>query len=258
LELWDVPAEEIRKLETTGNPGKSLMLRSPISGTVLEKNAFEGQYVMPQSDLYVVADLSTVWVQAKVYEYELPHVELGMPVTVTFPSLPMQSFAGKVVFINPVMDEMTRTAQVRIELPNPSGQFKPGMFAHMLISHAMGSGLTVPATAIIRTGEEDIAFRAVSADRFVPVRVRISPLRFEDRFQVLEGLQAGDRVVTSANFLLDSESQLQAGGGSMAGMAGMDMASESGKKPAAKPQDMNEMPEGGGPASKPDHSMMKH
>ena len=188
LELWDVPAEEIRRLETTGNPGKSLMLRSPISGTVLEKNAFEGQYVMPQSDLYVVADLSTVWVQAKVYEYELPHVELGMPVTVTFPSLPMQNFAGKVVFINPVMDEMTRTAQVRVELPNPSGQFRPGMFAHMLISHAMGSGLTVPASAIIRTGDEDIAFRAASADRFVPVRVRISPLRFEDRFQILEGL----------------------------------------------------------------------
>lgn len=259
LELWDVPAEEIRNLETTGKPGKALMLRSPISGTVLEKNAFEGQYVMAQTDLYVVADLSTVWVQAKVYEYELPHVELGMPVTVTFPSLPMQRFAGKVVFVNPVMDEMTRTAQVRVELPNPSGQFRPGMFAHVLISHAMGSGLTVPASAIIRTGGENIAFRAVSTDRFVPVRVIISPLRFEDRFQILEGLQAGDQVVTSANFLLDSESQLQAGGGGMAGMAGMEMGGESGsKKPAVKPHDMKEMPEEGGPAGKPDHSMMKH
>jgi Cu(I)/Ag(I) efflux system membrane fusion protein len=244
LELWDVPAEEIKKLETTGNPGKSLILRSPISGTVLEKKAFEGQYVMAQSDLYVVADLSTVWVQGKVYEYELPHVELGMPATVTFPSLPMQRFTGKIVFIDPIVDEMTRTVQVRVELPNPGGQFKPGMFAHILISHGMGSGLTVPASAIIRTGEEDIAFRAVSADRFVPVRVRISPLRFEDRFQILDGLKAGDQVVTSANFLIDSESQLQAGGGSMAGMPGMDMGGESGsKKPAAKPQDTKGMRE---------------
>jgi Cu(I)/Ag(I) efflux system membrane fusion protein len=157
---------------------------------------------------------------------------------------------------------MTRTVQVRVELPNPDGHFKPGMFAHILISHAMGSGLTVPASAIIRTGEEDIAFRAVSADRFVPVRVRISPLRFEDRFQVLEGLKAGDQIVTSANFLIDSESQLQAGGGSMAGMpgmAGMDTGGESGgKKPAAKPQDTKGMPEKGGPAGKPDHSSMHH
>jgi Cu(I)/Ag(I) efflux system membrane fusion protein len=234
LELWDIPKETIEALATTGQPGKSLTLRSPISGTVLEKKAFEGQYVMTQEELYMVADLSTVWVQAKVFEYELPHVAIGMPVMVTLPSLPTREFAGKVVFIDPVVDEMSRSVQVRVELPNPDGQFKPGMFAQISITHAMGTGLTIPTSAVIRTGERDIAFRAVSTSRFVPVQVKISPLRFEDRFQVLDGLKAGDEVVTSANFLIDSESRLQAGGG---GMVGMNMGDTSGdKKPAVKPE----------------------
>ena len=221
LELWDIPREDIDALEKNGEPHKSLTLRSPISGTVLEKQVFAGQYVMAQSDLYVVADLSTVWMQARVFQYELPHVALGMPATVSFQSLPGQPLAGKIVFIDPVIDEMSRSVQVRIELPNPAGQLRPGMFGDVSISHAMGTGLTVPTSAIIRTGERDIAFRAVSADRFLPVEVKISPMGFGDRFQVLEGLGAGDEVVTSANFLIDSESRLEAGASSMAGMPGM-------------------------------------
>lgn len=258
LELWDVPADAIKTLEATGKPSTSLLLRSPISGTVLEKKVFQGQYIAPQSELYIVADLSTVWMQGKVFEYELPHVEIGMSVTVTLPSLPTQRFTGKVVFIDPVVDEGTRSVQVRVELPNPDRRLKPGMFGHILITHAMGSGLTVPASAVIRAGERDIAFRAISADRFLPVQVKISPLRFDDRFQILDGLTAGDAVVTSANFLLDSESQLQAGGGGMAGMPGMDAGNKgSEKKPAAKPEDMKGMPMPSGPA-KDDHSTIKH
>ncbi len=256
LELWGVPSEEIKRLETTLKPLTSLILRSPISGTVLEKKAFEGQYVTANNDLYVVADLSDIWVQGKVYEYELPHVELGMPVTVTFPSLPLRQFSGKIMFVDPVVEEKSRTARVRVELHNPEGRLKPGMFANMLISHAMGTGLTVPTSAVIRTGEQDIAFLAVSADRFVPVQLKISPLRFEERFHILEGLKAGDKIVTSANFLIDSESQLQAGGGGMAGMAGMSMG-EKGKKPAETPHGMPGMPEKQGPTEKPDHSMMR-
>jgi Cu(I)/Ag(I) efflux system membrane fusion protein len=258
LELWDVPADAIKTLETSGKPSTSLILRSPITGTVLEKKAFQGQYIMTQNELYVVADLSTVWMQAKVFEYELPHIEIGMPATVSFPSLPKQKFAGKVVFIDPVVDEMSRSVQVRVELPNPDGRLKPGLFGHILISHAMGRGLTVPASAIIRTGERNIAFRAIAADRFVPVPVKISPLQFEDRFQILEGLEAGDKVVTSANFLIDSESRLEAGGGSMVGMPGMDAGSKGSEKtPTAKPEDMKGMPMPSGPA-KDDHSTMKH
>jgi Cu(I)/Ag(I) efflux system membrane fusion protein len=221
LELWDVPKDEIDKLEKTGNPGKSLLLRSPISGTVLQKTAFAGQYVMVQNDLFVVADLSTVWMQAKIFQYELPHVAIGMPATVSFPASSQRTLIGKVVFIDPVVDEMSRSVQVRIELPNPSGILLPGMFGDVVISHAMGSGLTIPASAVIRTGERDIAFRVVSDGRFAPTVVKISPTRFADRFQVLEGLNAGDEVVTSGNFLIDSESRLEAGAGSMADMPGM-------------------------------------
>ncbi|MBI2715514.1 MAG: efflux RND transporter periplasmic adaptor subunit [Rhizobiales bacterium] len=255
LDLWDVPRDEIEALVKTGKPGKTLILRSPISGTVLEKKAFEGQYVMPQGELYVVADLSTVWLQAKIFEYELPHINVGMPATVSFPALPTRKFTGKVVFIDPVVDEMSRSVQVRVELLNPDGEFKPGMFGNILITDAMGSGLTVPISAVIRTGERDIAFRAVSEDRFVPVQVKISSLQFGDRFQILDGLKAGDKVVTSANFLIDSESRLQAGGGSMAGMPGMGGSGTAGdKKPAAKQEDKD------GTAAKQggDHSGAKH
>ncbi len=222
LELWDVPEDEIDQLASSGQPRKSLVLRSPISGTVMEKQAFAGQYVTSQSDLYLVADLSTVWMQARVFQYELTHVALGMPATVSFQSMAGKPLTGRIVFIDPVVDEMSRTAQVRIELANASGQLRPGMFGDVTIGHAMGKGLTVPASAIIRTGERDIAFKVVAADRFAPVEVKISPIGFGDRFQVLEGLAAGDQVVTSANFLIDSESRLEAGASSMAGMPGMD------------------------------------
>jgi Cu(I)/Ag(I) efflux system membrane fusion protein len=222
LELWDIPTDEIDTLVKSGEPRKTLTLRSPISGTVLEKQVFAGQYVMPQSDLYVVADLSTIWMQARVFQYELPHVTVGMPATVSVASLASQSLPGKVVFIDPIVDEMSRSARVRIELANPTGQLRPGMYGDVVIDHAMGSGLTVPASAVIRTGERDIAFRALSDNRFTPVEVKINPTAFGDRFEVIQGLSAGDQVVTSANFLIDSESRLEAGAGSMAGMPGMD------------------------------------
>src|SRR5262249_18724762 len=138
LELWDVPADEIENLARTGKAQQSLTLRSPLDGTVLTKNAFAGQHVTPQMELYTVADLSTVWVQAKVYEYELPHIAIGQPAAVTLPALPGRELAGKVVFVQPTVEEKTRTAQVRVELPNPDGKLKPGMFAHVTIRHAMG------------------------------------------------------------------------------------------------------------------------
>jgi Cu(I)/Ag(I) efflux system membrane fusion protein len=250
LELWDIPKDEIEALEKSGKPRKSLTLRSPISGTVMQKQALAGEYVMPQTALYVVADLSTVWMQAKVFQYELPHVALGMPATVSFASLPAQRLTGKIVFIDPVVDEMSRSVQVRIELPNSHGQLRPGMFGDVSIAHAMGAGLTVPASAIIRTGERDIAFRAVSADRFVPVEVKVSSLGFGDRLQVLEGLDAGDQVVTSANFLIDSESRLEAGASSMAGMPGMGVG---------RADDMANMPGMGGTKdTNPEHGAAKH
>jgi Cu(I)/Ag(I) efflux system membrane fusion protein len=248
LQLWGVSREELDKLKQTKKPQTSLMLRSPRAGTVITRNAFEGQRVTPQDELYVVADLSTVWVQAKVYEYELPHVEVGQPVSVTLPALPDQKLTGKVVFIQPTVEEATRTVQVRVELPNPTGLLRLGMFANVEIQHAMGEGLLVPTSAVIRTGERDIAFHAMSSDRFMPVEVRISAFKFGDRFHVLEGLKAGDKVVTSANFLIDSESRLRiVGMGGMPGMPGMNMGNMKG---------MDQGKKGGMEAM--DHSKMKH
>ncbi len=218
LELWDVPQDEIDQLVRTGQPQKDLILKSPISGTVLQKDVFEKQYITPEKELYVIGDLSTVWVQAKVYEYEIPHVELGQPATVTISSLPDRQFAGKVVFIQPTVDEVTRTVQVRIELPNEEGIFKPGMFAQTSIRHPMGDGLLVPTSAVLHTGERDIAYRVEPGDHFVPVAVKISPIQFGDKYQILEGLKEGDQIVTSVNFLIDSESRIRLGGGGMAGM----------------------------------------
>lgn len=222
LRLWDVPDKEIDDLKGTRKPQTYLALRSPIGGTVLEKNVFEDQYVTPKAELYVVADLSTVWVQAKVYEYELPHVEVDQPARVTLPALPGKELTGKVVFIQPTVEEPARTVQVRVVLPNKDGQLKPGMFAHVVIEHGMGKGLLVPASAVIRTGTRDYAFRQERDNRFAPVLVTISPFRFGGRYHVLSGLHAGDRVVTSADFLVDSESRLRFGG--MGGMPGMNMS----------------------------------
>jgi Cu(I)/Ag(I) efflux system membrane fusion protein len=251
LELFDVPRDEIEALERTGKVATVLTLRSPISGTVLEKKAFAGQYVMPQDELYTVADLSTVWVQAKVYEYELPHIHVGMPVTLTLSAYPKQEFKGKIVFIDPTVEEPARTVQVRIELPNETGQFKPGMFVHATMRHAMGEGLTVPVSAVIRTGERDLVYRAEGDGRYVPAEVKIGAVRFEDRFQVLDGLKAGETVVTSANFLIDSESRLKGGGGNMAGMAGM----EGMDMGAASPGASRTSPQPAAPKSNPHESM---
>src|SRR5258708_27362586 len=189
LELWGVPPEAIADLEKTGKPKKNLTLQSPLDGTVLELGVREKEYVTSEKELYVLADLSTVWVQAKVYEYELPHVELGRPAKVTFAALPEREFQGKVVFIQPTVEEKTRTVQVRVELDNKDDLFKPGMFANVEIEHTMGDGLLVPTSAVIRTGERVIAFRVEKDDRFVRVLVKISQWKYRDTFQILEGLK---------------------------------------------------------------------
>ena len=247
LELWDVPTDEIDELVRSGQARRDLILRSPIDGTVLERKVFERQYVTPDKELYVIGDLSTVWVQAQVYEYEIPHVAIGQPATVSIPALPERQFAGKVVFIQATVEQVTRTVQVRVELPNKEGIFKPGMFAQIEIAHAMGEGLLVPTSAVLRLGDRDLAYRVEPNDHFVPVDVKLSAIQFGDRYQVLEGLKEGDRIVTSANFLIDSESRIRLGGG---GMAGMQHGGHGGKETPAKDRSGR----GGQETPAPDHS----
>ena len=218
LRLWDVPENEIEELERTQRAQRTLILRSQIDGTVIEKKAFVRQHVTPEEVLYVIADLSTVWVEGKIYEQELPHVKIGQPAVVTLPGIPNRKFDGKVAFVDPVVEETARTVRVRVELPNRERLFRPGMFANVELAHRMGEALVVPASAVIRTGERNIAYRLEPDNRFVPIEVKLSGGQFGEQLQVVSGLRVGDVVVTSANFLIDSESRLRAGGGNMPGM----------------------------------------
>jgi Cu(I)/Ag(I) efflux system membrane fusion protein len=188
-----------------------------------------------------------------------------MPARVALPALPGRGFAGNVVFVQPTVEEKTRTTQVRVELSNQDGLLKPGMFAHVTIEHDMGTGLLVPASAVLRTGERDIADRVAAEGRFVPVEVEVGPLRFGDRLHVLKGLTGGELVVTSANFLIDSESRLRGGGGMM-NMPGMDMGGGKGAgqdKGGMKGMEMKGHDHGGMKGMdmkgmENDHSKMKH
>jgi Cu(I)/Ag(I) efflux system membrane fusion protein len=216
LELWDVPADEIKELEKSKKARETLLLRARISGRVLERNALEGTRVEPAMELYRIADLSVVWLQAKIYEYELPHVEIGQPVHITLVSQPDKELEGKVGFIEPVFQETTRTVKVRVVLNNPKNELRPGMYADLKIDHDMGHGLLVPESALMRTGERTLVFRVLPENRFEPVEVRIGG-RFGERFEVLTGLSEGDTVVTSAGFLIDSESRLKSATAAMGG-----------------------------------------
>jgi Cu(I)/Ag(I) efflux system membrane fusion protein len=209
LELWGVSQEDIKDLVATRKARESLTLRAPIDGRVLERNVLQGSQVDPAMELYRIADLSTVWLQARVYEYELPHIEIGQPAHVTLLSEPDKMIHGKISFIEPVLQEMTRTVKVRVPIDNPKDIYKPGMYADLKIDHDMGTGLLVPQSALLRTGERDIAFRVLGEGRFGPVEVKLGS-RFGERYEVLSGLSEGDEVVTSATFLIDAESRLKA------------------------------------------------
>lgn len=215
LELWGVAKEELDELQRTRKARETLRLRAPISGRVMERNVLEGSYVEPATELYRIADLSVVWLQAKIYEYELPHIEINQPVHVSLLSQPDKEVTGKVSFVEPVVQEMTRTVKVRVAIDNPQTEFRPGMYANLKVDHDMGEGLLVPESAVLRTGERAIAFRALTAGRFEPVEVKLGA-QFGERYQVLAGLSEGETVVTSAAFLIDAESRLK----SAAGMPG--------------------------------------
>jgi membrane fusion protein, copper/silver efflux system len=209
LTLSGVSPEEIAELQRTGEPRDTLILRSPIEGRVLERNVFEGSFVEPAEELYEIADLSVVWLQAKIYEFELPHIEIGQPVIVTIASQPNDPFPGKVTFVEPVVQEATRTVKVRVEIDNQQERLKPGMYADLMIEHDMGEGLLIPESAVLRTGERAICFRSLPEGRFEPVEVKLGG-RFGDNYEILSGLQDGEKIVVSAGFLIDSESRLKA------------------------------------------------
>lgn len=210
LKYWDIPDSQVATLERTGEVKKDLTLTSPANGIVIKRMVTEGQMVQPGMPLMEVADLSTVWVEADIYEYELPWVKVGQHAAMTLSYLPGETFHGKVDYIYPYLAGATRTAKVRLAFPNPQLRLKPDMFAQVEIASPLKEPtVTLPSEAIIDTGEKQHVFVALGKGRFEPREVKVGMYGEGGLRQVLSGLKGGEDVVTSAQFLLDSESRFR-------------------------------------------------
>ncbi|MEK6693128.1 MAG: efflux RND transporter periplasmic adaptor subunit [Nitrospirota bacterium] len=217
LKYWDITDEQIKRLELEGIIRRTMTIVSPVKGIVIEKPAIRGMYINPGENLYKIADISTVWVQLDIYEYEMHLVRLGQTARITFGSYPGRTFYGKVVYLYPYHEPTTRTMKVRIELSNEDFRFMPTMYANVEIEAVVSpKAITVPDTAIIDTGERQIAIVDKGEGRFEPRLVKVG-FKAEGYVEVLSGLKEGEKVVTSANFLIDSESNLRAALGGLTG-----------------------------------------
>jgi hypothetical protein len=209
LLFWDIPLEDIARLEKTGEVGRTLDLYAPLGGYVVQKTAFHGMRVTPADILFDIADLSKLWILADVYESDLPAVRQGMAAEIRLPYQPGRAIRGAVTYINPTVEPATRTIKVRIEVANEGDLLKPDMYADVLLRTDLGSALFVPDSAILKPGDRRLVFLDQGDGRLEPREIVLGA-RSEGGYQVLSGLQEGDRVVTSANFLIDSESSLKA------------------------------------------------
>lgn len=230
LAYWDISADQIERLERTGEVTKTLTLVAPFDGVVLEKMVVVGQAVMPGMKLYRLADLSTVWIEGEVFEQDLALVRVGARASVELAAYPGESFPGRVSFVWPVVDEQSRSGRVRVAVSNAAGRLKPGMYATLLLDAQLGSDLlSVPAEAVVMTGERNLVFVLGEGGALEPREVTLGA-RAGDRQQVLAGLREGQRIVASANFLVDAESRLGAGKG-MGNMPGMNMEAPKERRP---------------------------
>jgi membrane fusion protein, copper/silver efflux system len=209
LLAWDLPAEDLRRLDETHRASDAVTFRASVSGFVVEKMALKGMHVMPGQTLYKVSDISVAWVEADVYETELATVRVGDSATVSLDAYPSERFTGRVVYIYPYLDEKTRTNKVRVQLANRGGRLKPGMYATVELTSRGRAGLVVPTNAVLDSGKEQVVFVAQGDGLFQPRKVKIGR-RLEESTEILEGLKEGERVATGAAFFLDSESQLRA------------------------------------------------
>ena len=220
LQLWDVTDAQIKELEARGTPSRTMTLYAPASGFVMTRNAYPKQRILPDTELYQLVDLSNIWIVADIYEFEAADVKVGQAATVTLSSFPGRTFSGKITYIYPQVDNTTRTLKVRIELSNKGFLLKPDMYADVTLNINYGNRLVVPQEAVLDSGSEQLVYVALADGYFEPRKIRIGP-KVDDKYVVLNGLQAGERIVTSGNFLIDSESKLKSATSGM-GMPGMD------------------------------------
>ena len=223
LRLWDISDAQIHDLETSGKAQRVMTLYSPISGFVMTRNAYEQTYVTPETDLYDIADLSTIWVYVDIFEYEAPFVHVGQTAQMQLSYFPGRTYRGKVTYIYPTLDPKTRTIKVRLEFPNPGYELKPDMYADVQLNVDYGTQTLVPSEAVLNSGTRQVVFIAKPNGYFEPRDIKIGD-QFDGQTVVLAGLKPGEKIVASGNFLIDSESRLGAAMQQMmASMPGMDM-----------------------------------
>lgn len=244
LSYWDVPEDEIRRIEESGVADKALVLRSPASGIVVEKNVVEGARIGPGATVFRIADLSRVWVEAEVFERDLPLLRVGQEAIVTFEGFPGETFRGRVTYAYPTVSVEARTGRVRLELANPGLRLKPGMYAEIRVDvpGVRDRALQVPRAAVVHTGERSVVFVRHTDGTLVPHEVTTG-LASGDRIEILSGVEPGDRVVSSAAFLIDAESNLGSA------MEGMETDSPKARGAAPAPTDADHAGEGDGHAA---------
>lgn len=224
LEYFDITDQQIQQLQQTGQPAKTMTLRSPYSGIVIDKHANEGMKIDPGMRVFRIADLSKVWVMVTLYEYQLPYVQVGQEAVMSLPYVPGELFIGRVIYVYPYIDNKTRQVNVRLEFDNPTGLLKPGMFANVELRNELAAERTlVPGSAVLDTGTRQVAFVSLGEGRFEPRDVKLGVETEDGRVEVLGGLRPGEMVVTSGQFLLDSEAKMRE---SLAKMIKGNMASE--------------------------------
>ncbi|AOU27891.1 TPA: efflux RND transporter periplasmic adaptor subunit [Legionella pneumophila] len=214
LLLWGISEKDIEQLRRTGKITRTMTIHSPIQGTVLKKMALVGMRIEPGDELYTIADLSRLWVLGDIYEYELPYIRLGQMADLTLTYLPNELFKAKLDFIYPTIDMKTRTAKVRFEVDNQKEQLKPGMYVNLELKIPLGKRLVVPKNAVLLTGERAVVFIYHGNGKIEWWDVTLG-VRAGDLLEIVKGVKEGDQIITSANFLIDSESQLKAAMGGM-------------------------------------------
>ena len=235
LRLWDITDVQIAELERTGEARRTLTLYSPFDGIVLERNTYAGQYITPETSTAKIADLSTIWAIGQIFEYEARTVTLGDRAEIEFPyGQSTRRLTGRVTFIYPDINPETRRARVRIEFRNPGLELKPESYVTVILRRSAGAQLALPKEALLDNGATRYALLAHPNGYFEPREVEVGE-PVDEFYPVIKGLVAGDRVVTSAQFLIDSETNLQAALGAMANMPGMNMGGDTGRAGAAKP-----------------------
>lgn len=230
LILLGIPEGDIEHLSHTRQPNNLMTVRAQFGGTVMEKTVLPGAYIMPGEKLYTLSDLASVWLYADVYEKDIAAVQVGQPVQVSTNAYPGEKFSGVVTFINPVLDDATRAVKVRIEMANEGGKLKPNMFVNAALGVPLGESLVIPASSLLDTGTRKVVYVAQAEDTFAKRDITTGQ-EADGYVQVLSGLQPGEVVVTSATFLIDSQTQL----GSFGGHAGHGGSKSGGGAPAAAP-----------------------